>query len=76
MLIAYDSEIVVSRYEHLQGRLVCYIWLRQHQTANDYTNKEDNDRNSELRHSGNEDLRGEELRERRPKGRSSTRTKT
>jgi len=61
MSIAYDSKIVVSRYEHLQGRLVCYNWLRLHQTANDYTNKEDNDRNSYLRHSGNEDLRGEEL---------------
>jgi len=24
MSIAYDSEIVVSRYEHLHGRLVCY----------------------------------------------------
>ena len=24
MLIAYDSKIVVSRYEHLHGRLVCY----------------------------------------------------
>ena len=45
MSIAYDSKIVVSRYEHLHGRLVCYISLRQHQTANDYTNKEDNDRN-------------------------------
>ena len=25
MPIAYDSKIVVSRYEHLRGRLVCYI---------------------------------------------------
>ena len=24
MSIAYDSKIVVSRYEHLYGRLVCY----------------------------------------------------
>jgi len=24
MSIAYDSKIVVSRYEHLHGRLVCY----------------------------------------------------
>jgi len=25
MSIAYDSKIVVSRYEHLHGRLVCYM---------------------------------------------------
>ena len=24
MSIAYDSKIVVSRYKHLRGRLVCY----------------------------------------------------
>ena len=24
MSIAYDSKIVVSRYEHIHGRLVCY----------------------------------------------------
>jgi len=33
MSIAYDSKIVISRYEHLQGRLVCYIWLRLHQNG-------------------------------------------
>jgi len=74
MLIVYDNQIVVSRYEHLHGRLLCYIWLRPHQTANEYTNKEDNDRNSSLRHAGNEDLRGEVQRELRPKGRRSMRT--
>ena len=26
MSIAYNSKIVVSRYEHLQGRLVCYSY--------------------------------------------------
>ena len=26
MSIAYDSKIVVSRYEHLHGRLVCYSY--------------------------------------------------
>jgi len=46
MSIVYDSKIVVSRYEQQHGRLACYISLRQHQTATDYTNKEDNDRNS------------------------------
>jgi len=27
MSIAYDSKIVVSRYEHLNGRLICYSIL-------------------------------------------------
>jgi len=28
MSIAYESKIVVSRYKHLRGRLVCYILQR------------------------------------------------
>ena len=31
MSIAYDSKIVVSRYEHLHGRLVCYTVLCEYQ---------------------------------------------
>jgi len=30
MSIAYDSKIGVSRYEHLHGRLVCYIVVQSH----------------------------------------------
>ena len=59
--------IVVAHYEHLHRRLVCYIWLRLYQKANEYTNKEDNDWNSLLRYSGyntkNEDLRNEDQQE-------------
>ena len=66
MSIAYDSKIVVSRYEHLKGRLVCYIWLRQYQTANDYTNKEDKGL----------ELLIETFWKRRPKGGRAMKTKT